>query len=110
MQDGTIVRTGTGCPCTNDDKHHVEDDCRQCGGPAGLAELVAIVEKLPKTGDDVPITISMNLFSDGVDYDFGCCAIDDDGILCRDVRGIEFRMSPEDCYSTREAAETPGGE
>ncbi len=40
MQDGSIVRLGTGCPKTRDGKHHVEDHCRQCGGPVGLAELV----------------------------------------------------------------------
>jgi len=69
----------------------------------------AVVAKLPKTADGVPITPDMNLYSTIADYDFGCIAFryepDDFQIACRDVRGVDFELRAEQCYSTREAAE-----
>lgn len=64
--------------------------------------------KLPRTADNVPVTLGMNLYAPNVDFDFGCLqmnADEDTSILCRDERGVEFSMYTFDCYSTREALE-----
>lgn len=74
-----------------------------------IERLLAVVERLPRTADGVPVVPGMNLYSRRVDYDFGCIAIrvepESDEIECRDVRGVEFDLPARECYSTRAAAE-----
>jgi len=84
------------------------EDCLVCLLRSDITRLRAIVGKLPKTADSVPITPWMNLYSNKVDYDFGCVGLnaeEPESILCRDTRGVEFTLDASDCYSTREAAE-----
>lgn len=96
------------------------DDVCSCGLDAlikGLADSHAVAiaatecpacAKLPRTADNVPVTLGMNLYAPNVDFDFGCLqmnADEDTSILCRDERGVEFSMYTFDCYSTREALE-----
>ena len=72
---------------------------------ARIAELEAVVAKLPKTADGVPVLPGMTFF----DIEpWVCNAIDDKGralrvnIATMQVRAVNYVC---DCYSTKEAAE-----
>ena len=75
---------------------------------ARIDSLQAVVDKLPKTADGVPVVPGMNLYSPIVDYNFGCLSLNADNpddIACRDERGVEFTLATCDVWSTREAAD-----
>lgn len=77
---------------------------------------MAVVNRLPRTADGVPIVPGMNLYVyDGVDGkvfrdDVGAFMIeihseDNHVIHLRDSNGEEWTESPDDCYFARAAAE-----
>ncbi len=82
---------------------------------AELGRLRAIVERLPKTADGVPVVLGDNIY--GVDHDgtvFGCGFISMTAPsenygewfgIGRDEGGSEWRSTPRMFYSTRAAAE-----
>ncbi len=83
---------------------------------ARLAELEAIVAKLPHTIDGSPVTPGMTIFSPGGDEVIAArwqpqtpyrVLIKKDGKL--DLTDYQVQLRCEHCYSTREAAEASKG-
>jgi hypothetical protein len=87
--------------------------CECCKLPTEIERLLAIVAKLPKTADGVPVVPGMRVW-------WVCnraiWAGTVDGVTCDQVWLIPDEgehwgtWSPSDCYSTREAAEKAAGE
>lgn len=77
-----------------------------------IRDLLAVVKRLPRTADGVPVVPGMNLYAPNVDYDFGVIAIvhdpDDPDLRCRDVQGVDFSMMASDCTAAEQARPKQG--
>ena len=90
------------------------EQCPECKGTGvnqwaatvgEIARLKAIVDKLPKTADGVPVVPDDVVFHTGQTIEAGAVAIDPDGEWLVYPQHTDKPWAVKDCYSTRAAAE-----